>query len=176
MTNTLNFTYDTHLFNGLPTQSGVARACARFQQRFPEYIWNDSVVDGKAYTLPQIRTVLDGVTHGGSRLTDKTDILNQKQSLQLLITMVKTGKFDITKPAFCSLNEIAAREEALAWGGISHGQCWYYGNQLFAPTASRTRQNLFGRHPANHFAEQRNGASGGVLPVWRDAPVFLRCQ
>lgn len=92
--------------------------------------------------MPQVRTILEGVTHGGSRLNDKNDILNQKQSLERLITMVRTGKFDLHKSSFCSLHEIAAKEEALSWGVFRTGRVSVAGTN-FAPPSHEELDKIF---------------------------------
>jgi len=112
----LGFSYTPKMFAGVRTKVGIDRACARFAKRFPQYIWNESVVAGKAYTFPQVKTLLDGTTTGGSRMADQQDVNNQRDSLERLVHLVRTGQFDVSKSAFCSLHEVAAKQEALSWG------------------------------------------------------------
>ena len=103
-------------------------------------IWNDSVTEGKTYTYPQVKTVLDGVTSGGSKLSDEMDILNQKKSLEKLINMVNQGAFELNKDAFCNLHEIAAKEEALSWGVFRTGNVGIAGTDHAPPPPDQLNQ------------------------------------
>lgn len=137
MRDKLGFSYSPKLFSGVRTRVGIERACARFALHFPQYIWNDSVVAGKAYTYPQVRTLLDGVTTGGSRLGEQQDVNNQRQSLERLINMVRTGQFDVSKQSFCSLHEIAAKQEALSWGVFRTGDVGISGTSHQPPAPAK---------------------------------------
>lgn len=48
--------------------SGRDRARARLRAALPELIWNDAALEGNNFTLPEVRTLLDGVTVGGKKL------------------------------------------------------------------------------------------------------------
>lgn len=133
----LGFDYTRSLFDNVQATIGKERAISRLQQRFPEYIWNDSVSDGKAYTYPLVKTVLDSVTVGGAKLSHQMDILNQKKSLEKLIDMVKRGGFDLSKNAFCSLHDVAAKEEALEWGVFRTGSVGVAGTQYTPPSSQQ---------------------------------------
>jgi Fic family protein len=128
----LGFEYRNN-FNINLSKSSTSRVCFRFKSRFPAYIWNDSVSEGKAYTYPQVKTVLEGITQGGSRINDEQDILNQKKSLEKLIDMVNQGAFKLDKDSFCNLHEVAAKEEALSWGVFRTGKVGIAGTEHSPP-------------------------------------------
>ena len=46
-------------------RSSVDRARARFRAQLPELVWNAAALEGNTYTLPEVRTLLEGVTVGG---------------------------------------------------------------------------------------------------------------
>ena len=137
MTDELHLSYSPSLFSGSSAVPNVGRAVYRFKARFPQYIWNESVADGRAYTLPQVRTILDGQTEGGSRLADFNDILNQQRSLDALIRLVTRGAFDLSKSTFCSLHDVAAKEDALIWGAFRTGQVSVAGASYAPPPAAQ---------------------------------------
>src|SRR5699024_4542375 len=41
------------------------RARLRFRAALPELIWNTAPLEGSTFTLPEVRTLLEGVTVGG---------------------------------------------------------------------------------------------------------------
>jgi Fic family protein len=82
----------------------------------PEFVWDASMLEGNPFTFPEVKTLLDGVTIGGRKISDQEQVLNLAESSKRLLTMVKGGQFELSKPIFTELNGIVARKEALEWG------------------------------------------------------------
>jgi len=94
----------------------VDRVCFRFHRMLPEFVWDASMLEGNPFTFPQVKTLLDGITVGGHKISDQEQILNLAQSSKLLLSLVKTDNFELSKKTFCDLHGIVARNEALEWG------------------------------------------------------------
>lgn len=94
----------------------IERVCFRFYKMLPEFVWDASVLEGNPFTFPQVKTLLDGVTVGGHRISDQDQVLNLASSSRRLLAMVRSGTFELSKPVFLELNAMVAREEALEWG------------------------------------------------------------
>lgn len=94
----------------------VERACFRFHKMLPEFVWDAGVLEGNPFTFPEVKTLLDGVTVGGRRVSDQEQILNLAESARKLLSLVKTGTFALDKATFCDLQAAVARNEALEWG------------------------------------------------------------
>lgn len=135
MQDLLGFNYGAIGFAGVSGKRTVDGACYRLQQFFPNYIFNDVTIEGKAVTLPDVRTILDGITVGGSRVSDEVEVRNLKASLDVLINLVKSGKFKLDKATFCKIHEIAAKEEALVWGKFRTGAVRIAGTAFSPPSA-----------------------------------------
>lgn len=101
--------------SSVPVHS-VERACFRFHKSLAEFVWDASVLEGNPFTFPEVRTLLDGVTVGGHKISDQDQVLNLAESSRRLLAMVKGGQFALSKTAFTELNGIVARKEALEWG------------------------------------------------------------
>ncbi len=101
--------------SSIPTHS-MERACFRFHKMLPEFVWDAGVLEGNPCTYPEVKTLLDGITIGGHRVSDQEQILNLAESSKRLLAMVKSGQFSLSKPVFTELNRIVARNEALEWG------------------------------------------------------------
>lgn len=99
----------------VPTHS-LERVCFRFHRMLPEFVWDASVLEGNPFTFPEVKTLLDGVTIGGRKISDQEQVLNLAESAKRLLSLVKTGQFELTKGAFTELHSIVARNEALEWG------------------------------------------------------------
>jgi Fic family protein len=94
----------------------TARVLFRFQKSLPEFVWDAAVLEGNPFTFPEVKTLVDGITVGGHKLSDAEQILNLIASSKYLLESVSTGLFKLDKHTFCALNEIVARNEALEWG------------------------------------------------------------
>lgn len=99
----------------IPTHS-IERAVFRFHRMLPEFVWDASVLEGNPFTFPEVKTLLDGVTIGGRRISDQEQVLNLAESSKHLLELVRNRQFSLTKPIFTELHGIVARNEALEWG------------------------------------------------------------
>ena len=114
--NTLGFTWDSRV---VPTNFPVhsqARVLFRFQKMLPEFVWDASVLEGNPFTFPEVKTLLDGVTVGGRKVSDHEQVLNLAASSKALLAMVREGRFSMIKSVFLELHALVARNEALEWG------------------------------------------------------------
>lgn len=112
----LGFCWDRARMPARVPAYSVERACFRFQRSLPEFVWDAGVLEGNPFTYPEVKTLLDGVTVGGHKLSDQDQILNLAKSAKRLLALVKNGTFALTRPVFCELHGLVAREEALEWG------------------------------------------------------------
>ena len=99
----------------VPTHS-IERVAFRFHRMLPEFVWDASVLEGNPFTFPEVKTLLDGVTIGGRKLSDQAQVLNLAESAKHLLALVKAGKFFMDKVTFTDLHGLVARNEALEWG------------------------------------------------------------
>jgi hypothetical protein len=94
----------------------IERVAFRFHRMLPEYVWDAAVLEGNPFTFPEVKTLLEGVTVGGRKISDQEQILNLGESSKYLLDLVKRRAFKLEKSTFCSLHEHVARNEALEWG------------------------------------------------------------
>lgn len=110
----------------VPTYS-AERVCFRFHKMLPEFVWDASVLEGNPFTFPEVKTLLDGITVGGRRISDQEQILNLVESSKLLLKLVRSGRFCLDKATFVHLHRLVARNEALEWGHFrGEGDEWNY--------------------------------------------------
>jgi hypothetical protein len=96
--------------------SGIDRARHRFRAHLPELIWNTAKLEGNNFTLPEVRTLLEGVTVGGKRLADEQQIIALSEAYQRLDEMVGNGSFSLDKSVADELHSLVARHEAIEFG------------------------------------------------------------
>jgi len=88
----------------------VERAVFRFARMLPEYVWNAGVLEGNPFTFVEVKTLLDGVTVSGRKLSDQEQILNLAQSSRHLLDMVRRREFHLGKGTFCALHALVVGE------------------------------------------------------------------
>lgn len=99
----------------IPTHS-IQRVAFRFHKMLPEFVWDAGVLEGNPFTYPEVKTLLDGITVGGRKVSDQEQILNLAESSKKLLHLVKNGGFSLSKEVFCNLHALVARNEAFEWG------------------------------------------------------------
>lgn len=98
--------------------TNVERTRHRFRASLPEVIWNTAALEGNNFTLPEVKTLLDGVTVGGRKLEDAEQILALSDAFGRLDAMVGDGRFALTKSVSDELHGLLARHEAIESGSF----------------------------------------------------------
>ncbi|MCY4258727.1 MAG: hypothetical protein OXC91_00495, partial [Rhodobacteraceae bacterium] len=96
--------------------ASVDRAAFRYRQMLAQFVFDASSLEGNPFTYPEVKTLLDGVTVGGHKLTDERQVLNLAAAAGELFSLVKAGSFRLDKATFDHLHALVAREETLEWG------------------------------------------------------------
>lgn len=97
---------------------------------------HDSILlEGLNFTLPEVQTLLEGVTVGGHSLSDQQITINQGNAWHYLFAAVKTDKFCLSKDSVCALHAVAGKEEALEWGCFRKGGVTIAGSNYLPPKA-----------------------------------------
>jgi Fic family protein len=113
---TLGFRWDRSLIPAIVPVHSVERACFRFHKMLPEFVWDASMLEGNPFTFPEVKTLLDGVTVGGRKISDQEQILNLADSSKRLLALVRGRRFVLDKATFTGIHALVARNEALEWG------------------------------------------------------------
>ena len=116
MQQNLGFTWHDNEIPEIVPVDGVKRALFRIQKMLPEFVWDASYLEGNPFTFPEVKTLMDGITVGGHKITDHDQVVNLVKSFKHLLTLVRSGQFSLTKEVFCGLQSLVASEEALEWG------------------------------------------------------------
>jgi len=92
-------------------------------------------LEGVAMTLPEIQTILDGITVGGHKISDQNMALHQAEAWQHLFSLVDGKQFYFSKTIALAVHAIAAKDEALHWGAFRSGYVTINGSD-YEPPAS----------------------------------------
>lgn len=88
------------------------------------------------YTVPEVQTLLDGITVGGHKLQDELITLNQIKAWNFLFLQLEEDKFMLTKELLFQLHSLVAYNEALSWGDFRIGSVSISGTKYLPPRHS----------------------------------------
>lgn len=92
------------------------------------------------YTVPEVQTLLDGITVGGHKLQDEVITLNQIKAWQFLFNSIEQNNFKISKDYLLQLHSLVAAQESLTWGEFRTGQVSISGTDYLPPQSSTLNQ------------------------------------
>jgi Fic family protein len=114
-----------------PNQS---KAIFLAKRQLPELVHDAVNLEGINYTLPEVQTLLDGITVGGHRMQDQAITINQAKAWAFLFDSIANNSFSFSKTFICALHNIAASEEALTWGEFRNGGVTIAGTSYQPPS------------------------------------------
>ena len=112
-----------------------AKAMMLAKRQLAELVCDAVNLEGINFTLPEIQTLLDGITVGGHKISDQRVVLNQGQAWRTLFEWIENDRFEVTKEKACELHCIAGKEEALEWGKFRSGGVTIAGTDYMPPEA-----------------------------------------
>jgi Fic family protein len=115
------------------------------KRQLAELVYDAVNLEGIHYTLPEIQTLLEGVTVGGHKISDERIALNQANAWKFLFECVENNQFSLHLEFVCKLHAVAAKEEALTSGQFRSGQVTISGTKYMPPPATElahTWQNI----------------------------------
>ena len=114
----LGFQWNRAIFDRIAAEPVYAvKVCVfDFNRRLPEYVWSSGVLEGNPHTFPEVKTLLDGITAGGRKVTDQQQILRIARAAKELSALVQSGRFALEKAVSDRLHDMLMREDALESG------------------------------------------------------------
>jgi len=88
------------------------------------------------YTVPEVQTLLDGITVGGHKLQDELITLNQIKAWRYFFITIEDGTFSFDKNYVLRLHNLVASKEDLTWGEFRNGQVSISGTDYLPPKAA----------------------------------------
>jgi Fic family protein len=148
----------------------TAKAIMLAKRQLAEFVYDSVNLEGIHFTLPEIQTLLDGITVGGHKVTDQRIALNQADTWRTLFELIERDQFELTQGKICALHLIAAKNEALEWGKFRSGGVTIAGTGYMPPPAEKLPEL---------FEKMVNDANGREDIYDRAIHLFLtmsRCQ
>lgn len=100
----------------------------------PSLVYEAVNLEGVSMTLPEVQTILDGITVGGHKISDQNMVLNQANTWKRIFELIDENSFEFTKNVALELHTIAGREEAFEWGILRAGNVSISGSDYEPPS------------------------------------------
>jgi len=172
----LGFSWDRSAIPETVPVHSVERVCFRFHRMLPDFVWDASVLEGNPLTFPEIKTLVDGITVGGRKISDETQVLNLIESSRHLLSLVKSKRLDLSKETFTALHSMIARTdartdartEALEWGVFrGEGQ-----EHNYTPNVGLGKYGVYTPPETQLHSVTLNGIfHGGLAELFRCSPL-----
>ncbi|MFD4422809.1 hypothetical protein ACFWN7_15085 [Agromyces sp. NPDC058484] len=107
---------DASVIGGSEGELAVERSLARFRANLTVIIWDAARLEGNTFTLPEVQTLLSGVTVEGKRIEEQQQVLALSEAYNELDRLVRSGEFKLTKDVSDKLHGLVARHEAIESG------------------------------------------------------------
>lgn len=117
-------------------KSNRAKALMLARREVGVLVHDSVLLEGLNFTLPEVNTLLEGITVGGHQLSDQQIAVNQGNAWRFLFDAVAEGTFSLSQELIFKLHAIAAKEEALEWGQFRSGQVTIAGSEYMPPKAA----------------------------------------
>lgn len=114
-------------------QPNIRLAQQLAKRDLPVLVYDAVNLEGVAMTLPEVQTLLDGITVGGHKISDQNMALNQAKTWEYLFDLVNKGAFAFNKAIALQLHKIAAQDEVLEWGKFRSGYVTIAGSNYEPP-------------------------------------------
>lgn len=99
-------------------KTSVERSRFRFEKSMPDLVWNAAALEGNTFTLPEVRTLLDGVTIGGKKIEEEEQVLALVDGYTRVDELVAGACFALRKDVSDDLHGRVARHEAIESGAF----------------------------------------------------------
>ncbi|UOE42731.1 hypothetical protein [Agromyces larvae] len=107
---------DTSVIGGSEGELAVERSLARFRANLAVIVWDAARLEGNTFTLPEVQTLLDGVTVEGKKIEEQQQVLALNEAYNELDRLMRAGEFRVTKDVSDKLHGLVARHEAIESG------------------------------------------------------------
>lgn len=136
------FEYDYEINDDIKIQD-KKKALALAYKMLPEYVFDTSQLENNPLTFPEVKTLMDGITIGGRRISDVEQILNIKNAWFDILTKIKNDTFVVSKKNFDQINNTIAKNEAIYAGAFRNGSTCIAGTKKYKAPNCKELERIF---------------------------------
>jgi len=106
-------------------------------RELPSLVCEAVNLEGINITLPEVQTILDGITVGGHLISDQNIVINQAKAWKYIFKLIDEDIFEFNKITAFEIHKIAGKEEALEYGVFRFGNVTISGTDYKPPPAEK---------------------------------------
>ena len=91
------------------------------KRQLSELVYDAVNLEGVNMTLPEIQTLLEGITVGGHKLSDQEMAVNQAKAWKKVFELIESDSWEFSKKTALAIHNVAGFNEALSWGKFRDG-------------------------------------------------------
>jgi len=110
-----------------------ALAIQLFKRSLPELVSDACQLEGINFTVPEIQTLLGGMSVGNKDLHEQDIALNQIGAWKVILSDLLKDNVEISKGYSNKIHNIAAKEDAMEWGQFRSGNVTIAGTEYLPP-------------------------------------------
>lgn len=110
-----------------------AKALMLAKRELSLFVYDAVQLEGINFSLPEIQTLLEGVTVGGHKLSDQQIAVNQGNAWNKMFKDIEQDAFEVSAEYVQQLHAVAGKEEALMWGCFRSGGVTIAGTEYMPP-------------------------------------------
>lgn len=111
-----------------------ALAIQLFKRSLPELVSDACQLEGINFTVPEVQTLLSGMTVGNKDLHEQNVALNQINAWKAILSDLLADNVEISKDYSNKIHNIAAKEDAMEWGQFRSGNVTIAGTDYLPPS------------------------------------------
>ena len=127
----------------------IKRVLADAKKVLADLVFNMSSHEGNPMTFPEVKTLVDGTTVGGHKISDADQVKNIDLGWQKLFSLVQANEFSVSREVILSIHALYAQNEALTWGEFRDSKVSISGTQYLPPDSNQL-VNLFDEMAAEY--------------------------
>ncbi len=136
------FTYDYKMNNSVNI-CDKQKAIMLASKMLPEYVFDTSKLENNPLTFPEVKTLIDGITIGGHKVSDVEQVLNIKNAWISLLHLIKNDSFFPSLKNFNLINSIIAKDEAIYAGAFRNGATGISGTKNYIAPLHSNLESIF---------------------------------
>jgi Fic family protein len=107
------------------------------KRQLSELVYDAVNLEGVNMTLPEVQTLLEGITVGGHNLSDQEMAVNQSKAWKKVFELIESDSWEFSKKTALAIHNIAGYNEALSWGNFRDGNVTIAGTEYLPPDHSK---------------------------------------
>ncbi len=136
------FNYD-YKITTTKLKSSKSKAIMLAKKMLPEYIFDTAQMENNPITFPEVKTLMDGVTIGGHKISDVEQVISIKKAWQMLLSDITDDTFIVSKSYFHRMNKIIAENEAIFSGKFRNGSVGIAGTTTYKAPNFEDLETIF---------------------------------